>query len=1151
MRSISLFKAVGAAVMALALAAGCANKEFEEITELDLSRCLEPQNLSALVDPSSGDIVTFRWTVNKDADAYNLIVYDDEAMTHEVLNEMVEPANVPYIVRLTADKKYYFKLQAVSDKRDPSAWIVYDGSVKTYALKDNLYLELSGRDASSVSVIWDTSISDADEVTHLEAVPVQGGKTISQDLNPDDISKGRGTIGGLLPATEYRVTLFYMSASRGSIDVWTISEPGTAVRVTNSEEMKAALAQGSDVFVAASDTPYSIETVTLTNGVRIIGEAGTDGARPVVRGDLAMGTGFTGDLYIENIDFDGSGRSRLLDFVATKETAAISVDKISIINCIIRNFKCGIFYKKDESGTPLLTLGEFLLEGNYIYNIVGDGGDGFDVRNNGDLKKVTFRNNTVYDGFRTFIRIDEKGGNALGEMVFENNTVKNVAIADKGLFYIRCPWSAFTIKKNLFLFEDDGGGDSSKSVFATTNKTENVPGSITGSDNFYYAEGPKFWGDTKNFTAAQVGAANLKDDPCYNGKGNFFNLVNVDLIGREVGASPWWIAYVEKVEDLTQNVVEAPHVWDFSNATLFAGDAKNSRVRDDLMIVGSEETPMTLDGAIKFNQATSLTKGGAPVAGYLTFKVNAPGSVDLEVSGAGSSSLYVALSDENGYKVQGGVIPSATQSVQKVLVKEVSGEGIIYLYSNGPITLKQLAWSEDLLGLARVLATPKLTVEPVTVQEGEATEVNVSWEAVPAAAAYELKFNKKPVELEEGALSYTVPAETIAALDAGLYNFSIVAIPAEGDIYYQKSDESTAAIAIQPVGGGEEAEEKHLVWDFTADYVSAINVSDNQTYLYDAGSVTATTSFTDGNLYFSPNGKALKSAPKACSADNVTYQPITYGGGAAYMFLHTAQSGKLIVTATVGKAVSENGNCKLGVRIGDNTVDADVDLTCYDPSKPGMDAVQYEWNITNATGAAQDIRIVKASGSNSPWIFKVEFVYTEAAPAEVEYKWNFTDDYVSAINVSDNQTYLYDAGSVTATTSFADENLYFSPNGKALKSAPKACSADNVTYQPITYGGAVAYLFVHTAKSGKLKVKATVGKSVSENGNCKLGVRIGDNTVDADVDLTCYDPSKPGMDAVEYEWDITNATGAAQDIRIIKVSGSNSPWIFEVSFVAK
>ncbi|MBR1405973.1 MAG: hypothetical protein IJ578_03435, partial [Bacteroidales bacterium] len=90
-------------VVAGAFFTACASEEFKEVTELSLQRCLEPQNLSARVDASTGDNVTFGWNVNKDADAYNLVVYNDEAMSHEVLNVNVEPGNVPYTVHLTAD----------------------------------------------------------------------------------------------------------------------------------------------------------------------------------------------------------------------------------------------------------------------------------------------------------------------------------------------------------------------------------------------------------------------------------------------------------------------------------------------------------------------------------------------------------------------------------------------------------------------------------------------------------------------------------------------------------------------------------------------------------------------------------------------------------------------------------------------------------------------------------------------------------------------------------------------------------------------------------------------------------------------------------------------------------------------------------------
>ena len=67
MKVTNIFKTAAVALASLALLTGCVKSSFQEITELALSRCLEPQNLSARVDVATSDNVTFGWDVNKDA----------------------------------------------------------------------------------------------------------------------------------------------------------------------------------------------------------------------------------------------------------------------------------------------------------------------------------------------------------------------------------------------------------------------------------------------------------------------------------------------------------------------------------------------------------------------------------------------------------------------------------------------------------------------------------------------------------------------------------------------------------------------------------------------------------------------------------------------------------------------------------------------------------------------------------------------------------------------------------------------------------------------------------------------------------------------------------------------------------------------------
>ncbi|MBR6305277.1 MAG: hypothetical protein IKR38_00645, partial [Bacteroidales bacterium] len=190
------------AVLALsAMAFGCTLQEFEEITELSLKRCLEPQNLSFKIDPATGDNATLGWDVNKDADAYNLVIYTDEAMTEVAKDLEVLPAEVPYTIRLTADTEYWFKVRAYRlEEPDPetgvalakedtySNWAVYDGSEKTYAVKDNLFLEVTARTANSVTFAWSKDVEDYKEVTKITASPVKGGSKVNYDLTEDDIN---------------------------------------------------------------------------------------------------------------------------------------------------------------------------------------------------------------------------------------------------------------------------------------------------------------------------------------------------------------------------------------------------------------------------------------------------------------------------------------------------------------------------------------------------------------------------------------------------------------------------------------------------------------------------------------------------------------------------------------------------------------------------------------------------------------------------------------------------------------------------------------------------------------------------------------------------------------------------------------------------
>ncbi len=951
-------------VLTLGAATACVNKEFNEITALSLARCLQPQDLSARVNNATGVDVTFAWDVNKDAESYNLAVYKNEEMTEAALETVVESSEVPYIVKLPADTKYWFKVQACSEAREASLWAVYDGSVKTFAVKDNLFPEVVARTDNSVTLKWAQDLSDYAEVTHVSCSPVKGGASVKQDISTTDAKAAQVTVTGLEASTEYQVVLYYLSASRGALDIWTLGAQGAAVSVSSEAELIAALNAGGDIYLKGSG-PYSVGTVKPAGNVRLIGEMAADGSKPVVIGKIEIADAFPagGSIYAEGVCFDGGAtNSRIVEHTGGTPT----VSSIEFKNCEITNYQAGLFYGNNAG---VIKIGSLIFDGCDIYSILGSGGDAVDIRQTTEIDKIVFTNNTIYDGMRTFFRIDAKDTIKIGEIDFENNTVKAVAVINdgnnQGLFALKVATS-LTLKKNLFLYEDGGitGEDVDKAQLIRDNSAIVVP-TLTAADNYSFAAGKDFF---KKVSAAEAGCTVLSADPCYNSKGNFFQLANEDLIGKQIGASKWWISYVEKTEDLTQNAIASAHTWNLADAKLFAGDIKNSRVRDELLLVGTEATPLKAENGISFTTASALSNKGVPTEGYLSFIVTKAGSVDLQVSDKENrgGSVVVALADDNGFAVKGGAVARASKNeVEKIVVSPVNGEGTVYVYATGPITLDKLAWSEDTSAGSKVLPAPKLTVEPVTLTEGDETAVTVSWEAVPNAASYVVTFNKRAADPQTG-LSFTVPAETIAELKAGLYNFSVQALPREDDIYYTKSEQGSASIAIQPKGGGGVEETHVLTWDF-AD-------SDWQAEFAKLGAVNtdiASADFTYDGLRFFWSSK--------CKYNTTFFQ---WGGKSSgedrFMSFTAPDQGTLKVWA------SNTGNSEDLTRMVTVAVGDDVQ-SLPGGYKSGDGAVEIEFNVK-----AGEVKIYPTG--NALRFYKVEFTYTTVsgggAPA-VEYDWDF------------------------------------------------------------------------------------------------------------------------------------------------------------------
>ena len=821
------------------LAAGsftsCVEREIELVDEMNLKRCLEPMNLDAKVNSALGDVVTFNWDVTKDAEYYELTVYTDQGLTKKDFSERVDPANVPLVKKLTADQTYWFTVQAFNEKKEASNVAVCEKSVKTYAVKDNLYLKVTGRTAASVSLAWSKEVSDYTDVERIEVRTPGADETLSASraLTSAEITAAAATIDGLTASSEYEFTLFFKSASRGQVNAWTAASAAGLTEVADLAALLNAIkTQGAQVYLKLAGSPYDIEALDITNGFSIVGELDADGNMPVLTGEMHIADTWDGkNLYFENVCFDGaptatspSGFGFTLQNKNGGTKDGKEIGDITYKNCVITNYTKGLMYEWGKT----LKIGKISYDSCEITNINVDGtvgGDVFDIRQATTIESLSFVNNTIAQGMRTFVRLDPNM--TLGALVFDNNTLYNLCFVDNanngGIFGLQIVPASFSFKNNLFL------GMTAKATLEGANAKYKPAGELSpAAANNYFWDLPKaddgsisFF--TDNFTLAQAAGTILEESPCFNAAGGYFNiLASSDIAGKKIGASKWWTPYVEEPEDLTQNVLAGAHTWNLGNARNWSGTIKKQMVREELLLAASEANPVVADkGTLAFGGAVVTDRNQVPADNYLAFKVSGPGSVVARAAGEGTAHFYVATQPLVGgaVTVKGGVSPVAdAPATQKILISDVTEPSWVFICPTGEVALAELAWSEDVSAVNTALPAPAPVANPSSFTAGEATDVVISWEAVPNAASYSVVFNGKTYAAD--GLQYTIESKTTSMLDAGSYTVSVFANPGSSDIYNTQSEAGVAAFAVLPKGGG--GEETELVVKDVDGLLSAI-----------------------------------------------------------------------------------------------------------------------------------------------------------------------------------------------------------------------------------------------------------------------------------------------------------------------------------------
>lgn len=846
----SIFRKLMSGLLLLTVAGlgGCSEDPDGINNELVLDRALMPLNFTASV-LTTGNQVRLTWDV-RTTDTYEVVIYSDEGLTSVVTTKSeIVPADVPVTLDLEAEQVYYATVQAFSsNERTAPSNVAVAGPIETYAIMDPLNPVVTERTSSSVTLKWDQD----EYVTHVMATPVASTEleAVRLDLSDEQVQAAEATIEGLQPSTEYFVAVFYNSASRGGVDVWTRPDMGEVAEADDVETLLRLVSEGvSSIVLTNVEMPYDVtppsESVGTTNALgaelkndlKLYGQTSIEGKKPTVIG-LAVKLG-VGDasysLHLEDLALDGNGGGAVVSI----EVPNVKIENLTVKNCEVYNYMKGVIAETLDQVDNGIDVQKMTFDGLYMHDIVGEGGDAIDFRF-GTYHEVSVINSTFYNGGRGFIFMQR--GSIPGRVTISNNTISNFSLATnrKGLICLRASGLTtenFMVSNNLILNEYLVSKDFS---FISNYSDAVVPTLSTNYFFNYYENAEKkegfMYASNLDLTPELIlvnGSKVLAEDPCENSLRGKFYLENSEIASVRVGDPRWWNAVAPVVPEQTElNVITEATVWNFTDTENFEPqEITATKILGNLQfIVNDEEAPMAVtdNGTISFSAASTLSVLDVPTNNALAFKVSVPGSVLITPADAGYNKHMEIIVNGARYAIPA----DGTQS--KVGFGDIQGETTVYICSCAPVELQALEWSLEVVsgGEPKQLDAPVFTTTDIpAVDQGTSQAIAVAWNAVPNAAAYEVTFNGKTETVETPA--YEIPASTVASLKAGQHTLTVVAKAAEGSLNWLDSEAASVTITI-----------KGVLTTVTSAYTW--NIADASTF--PAGDIKETTIY--GNLQF-------------------------------------------------------------------------------------------------------------------------------------------------------------------------------------------------------------------------------------------------------------------------------------------------------------
>lgn len=508
------------AVCATLALTACSDDRDIIIDSLQYERALSPVDLKATIQNKVN--VLLKWNKNPNAVAFEINIYEGDTVEEGAVpyRNAVSDTNSILVESLEGETQYTAVVVTIGDdglSKSKESLITF----KTDA--EQIFYQITEDDLRATEVMLRWPAGEAVDIMYVTKAGEEAA--VEYPVNSDEILIGAKTITGLVGETKYKVVMKRGTKTRGTIEFTTLIDLGGAIQVNPDDDLATMVeaASDGDVF-ALMPGEYNIAKLSINKSISI------KGARPLnkpilISTVLRMSGGAS--LELKDLRLDGTGAADNSQMVVYDD--GVEYSNLLIEDCEIYNYVKGVFY---VSGSIPAVIGDITISNCTIHDILGEGGDVFDIRG-GYASKFTLSNNTLYNvankGDRDIIRFDNSTSTlpaAFTTIVVENNTFYKVSVTKRYL-YVRVP-NSITFRNNLIT-------DTNAYL---TNQSTTV---IDKIENNNYFNAPNFQASVTTGAQNDTSSSASNIDPgFYDAEKSDFTVSNETIKDKNIGDNRWF-----------------------------------------------------------------------------------------------------------------------------------------------------------------------------------------------------------------------------------------------------------------------------------------------------------------------------------------------------------------------------------------------------------------------------------------------------------------------------------------------------------------------------------------------------------------------------------------------------------------------------------